>query len=90
MTREQKITLGEMRASGVRGLPIYCADYHCSHSTAISRDRWPSHIRLSDLESRFVCKACGKRGADIRPDFDWDKQPKAYRTLSALARCAPP
>jgi hypothetical protein len=22
----QKITLGEMRASGVRGLPIFCAD----------------------------------------------------------------
>jgi hypothetical protein len=28
---------------------------------------------LSDLEPRFVCKACGKRGADIRPDFNWDR-----------------
>src|SRR4249920_3160187 len=26
----QKITFGEMRASGVRGLLIYCSDYHCS------------------------------------------------------------
>ena len=26
LTREQKITLGEMRASGVRGLLVYCAD----------------------------------------------------------------
>jgi hypothetical protein len=25
----QKITFGEMRAGGVRGLLIYCADYHC-------------------------------------------------------------
>jgi hypothetical protein len=25
--RPQKITLDEMRASGVRGLLIYCADY---------------------------------------------------------------
>jgi len=33
----EKITLGEMRASGVRGLLIYCADYRCSHSIAISR-----------------------------------------------------
>jgi hypothetical protein len=24
--------------------------------------------------SKFVCTACGKRGADIRPDFDWDKK----------------
>jgi len=23
----------------------------------------------SDLEPRFVCTACGKRGADVRPDF---------------------
>jgi len=29
-TRPQKITLREMRSSGVRGLPIYCADYRCN------------------------------------------------------------
>jgi hypothetical protein len=23
--------------------------------------------RLSDIEPHFVCKACGKRGADVRP-----------------------
>jgi hypothetical protein len=34
----QKITFGEMRASGVRGLIVYCADYRCSHSVAISGD----------------------------------------------------
>jgi hypothetical protein len=44
ITRPQKITLAEMRASGVRGLLIYCSDYHCSHWTAISADRWPDVI----------------------------------------------
>jgi hypothetical protein len=72
--RQQKITLGEMRASGVRGLLIYCSDYKCSHSTAISGDRWPDQVRLSDLEARFVCRACGTDGADIRPDFNWDRK----------------
>jgi hypothetical protein len=72
--RQQKITLGEMRASGVRGLLIYCSDYKCSHSTAISGDRWPDQVRLSDLELRFTCQACGTRGADVRPDFNWDKK----------------
>ena len=48
----QKITLREMRASGGRGLLIYCSDYHCSHWTAISGDRWPDDVRLSDLECR--------------------------------------
>jgi hypothetical protein len=32
-------------------------------------------LRLSDIEARFVCGACGKRGADVRPDFNFSKQP---------------
>jgi hypothetical protein len=69
MDRPQKITFGEMREMGVRGVVVYCQDYKCSHSQAISSDQWPDHIRLSDIEQQFVCKACGKRGADVRPDF---------------------
>ena len=72
--RPQKITFAAMRDSGVRGILVYCADYHCSHSLAISGDAWPDDLRLSDLEPRFVCKACGKRGADVRPDFNWNRK----------------
>lgn len=42
----------------------------CVHLVAISRDRWPDHIRLPDLEPLLVCRACVQRGADVRPDFD--------------------
>jgi hypothetical protein len=69
MDRPQKIRFGEMRESGVRGLLIYCADYHCSHSIAISGDQWPDDVGLSDIEGRFVCNACGERGADVRPEL---------------------
>jgi hypothetical protein len=31
MDRPQKITFGEMRSSGVRGVLVYCGDYHCGH-----------------------------------------------------------
>jgi hypothetical protein len=55
--RPQKITFGEMRYTGVREILIYCSDYHCSHSIAISADRWSDDVRLSDLEPRFVCEA---------------------------------
>ena len=72
--RPQKITFAEMLESGVRGILVYCADYHCSHCLAISGDRWPDDLRLSDLEPRFVCKACGKRGADVRPDFSRNRK----------------
>jgi hypothetical protein len=47
MKRPKKITFGEMRSSGVRGVLIYCADYKCSHSIAISADQWPDHVLLS-------------------------------------------
>jgi hypothetical protein len=69
LTRQQKITFGEMRASGVRGVLIYCSDYKCSHSIEMSADRWPDDVRLSDIEPRFACQACRKRGADVRPNF---------------------
>ena len=63
----------EMRESGIRGLLVCCADYRCNHSIAISGDQWSDDLRLSDIEPRFVCRACGKRGADVRPDFNWGK-----------------
>jgi hypothetical protein len=74
INRPQKITFAEMRSSGVRGLLIYCSDYRCSHHIAVTADQWADDVRLSDIEPRFVCTACGKRGADVRPDFHWDKK----------------
>jgi hypothetical protein len=60
-----------MRDMGVRGVLVYCADYRCSHSLAISGDRWPNDLRLSDVEPSFTCTTCGKRGADVRAAHQW-------------------
>jgi hypothetical protein len=68
--REQKITLGEMRASGPRRPLVYRADYRCAHSLVIDALRWPDDVRPSDLEPKFTCQACGHRGADVRPMFE--------------------
>jgi hypothetical protein len=69
--RPQKITFGEMRDDmGVRGVLVYCAD---QPSVALSADGWADDVRLSDIETRFVCAACGKRGADVRLDFNWNR-----------------
>jgi hypothetical protein len=54
VTRPKKMTLGQMSASGGRDLLVYCADYKCSHGMRMSADRWPDHVRLSDLEPMFV------------------------------------
>jgi hypothetical protein len=72
--RPNKITFADMRDMGVRGLLIYCSDYKCSHLVTTSGEDWPDDMRLSDLESRFICSACDKRGADVRPDFSAHKQ----------------
>jgi hypothetical protein len=36
----------------------------------LSAERWADDLRLSDIERHFTCSACGKRGADARPDFN--------------------
>ncbi len=46
-----KITFGEMRAMGLRGVLVYC---HGGHEVALRADRWPDDVRLSDIEPR-VC-----------------------------------
>jgi hypothetical protein len=67
--RPVKRTFGEMRSSGVTGIVVFCADHKCSHSVAMAAARWSDDVRLSDIEPRFICNACGKRGADVRPHF---------------------
>jgi len=78
INRPQKITFAEMRASGVRALLIYCSDYRFSHSAEMTADEWPDDVRLSDVESRFVCSVCGRKGADVRPHADWGKRSLGY------------
>jgi hypothetical protein len=59
MPRQEKITLGEMRASGASRIVVHCGDYKCGHSVTIYPALWPDNVRLSDLEERFVCTVCG-------------------------------
>lgn len=44
-----------------------------SDRVTISGDGSADHVRLSGLELRFTCLACGNLGADIRPGFNCDK-----------------
>ena len=90
LTRQKKITFGEMRAAGVRGLLVYCSDYKCSHGTAISGDRWPDDVRLSDIEPLFTCQACGRKGADARPNFGWEEEARRATLPDDTRRASKP
>jgi len=72
-----------MRASGVRGLLIYCSDYRCSHWTAISGDRWPDDVRLSDLEPRFTCQGTRGQGPPVASTPNLPVFPQIKRAWAA-------
>ncbi|MCJ9701719.1 hypothetical protein MOV74_11480 [Bradyrhizobium sp. SHOUNA76] len=57
--RPRKITFGEMREMGVRGVLIYC---HCGHHIALDADRWPDSVRLSDRLKTWGFRGHGARG----------------------------
>jgi hypothetical protein len=59
----------QVRRDGRSLFLIYCCDYQYSTRSPSAPDRWPDHARSSNIEPLFVCTACGKRGADVRPDF---------------------
>jgi hypothetical protein len=73
-----------MRASGVRGILVYCSDYRCSHYVAVTADQWDDDVRLSDIEPRFTCQACGLRGADVRPNFHWEADARRAKVADAV------
>jgi len=74
--RPRKITFAEMRESGVRGLLIYCVDYRCSHSIAISGDVWPDDVRLSQLSTSGTVP-------NVRSSR---RKPRSHRTCSHAKR----
>ena len=75
----EPMTLGNMRANGVRSLDVCC--WVCHHRAVLSAERWPDDVPVSSFEPRMVCTHCGIIGADARPN--WREQP-ARESLSGV------
>jgi hypothetical protein len=67
----EPMTLGNMRANGVRSLDVCC--WVCHHRAIMSADPWPDHVAVPTFGPRMVCTKCGIIGADVRPN--WQEQP---------------
>ena len=71
MVRQQKITLGEVRAMGIRRLLVYCSDYKCSHNLRSA----PINGRITSgfpILSRYSpVRLAGLKEAEVRADFNW-------------------
>jgi hypothetical protein len=71
------VTLGHIRAHGVRRLLIYCCSGLCHHSAVVDAGRWSDETALRDLCRKAVCTKCGMIGADVRPDWAERPQPES-------------
>jgi hypothetical protein len=65
------MTLGNMRANGVRSRAVSCR--LCHHEAVLSADPWPDDVPVPVFGPRMVCTRCGIIGADARPN--WREQP---------------
>jgi hypothetical protein len=66
------MTLGNMRANGVRSLAV--SWLVCHHEATLNADPWPDDVPVPAFGPRMVCTRCGMVGADARPN--WREQPK--------------
>jgi cytochrome c len=57
------MTLGNMRANGVRSLDVSC--WHCHHEAGLSADSWPA-ARWTVFREMPASQATGRRVAALR------------------------
>ena len=69
MQSVEPMTLGNMRANGVRTLAVWCGGPDCYRQTILNVDRFGDDVAVPYFGPRMRCEACGHRGADARPNW---------------------
>jgi hypothetical protein len=83
------MTLGNMRANGVRSLDVSC--WQCHHRAIMSADPWSDDVPVPTFGPRMVCTRCGIIGADARPNWQEQQRGEVHRhPRRPLAGCARP
>jgi hypothetical protein len=62
------MTLGNMRANGVRSLYVYCIA--CHHEAIFNVDSYADDITVPSFVARMRCQHCNERKADVRPNWN--------------------
>jgi hypothetical protein len=67
------MTLGNMRANGVRTLESWCLGRGCNHHGVVDVSRFGDDVPVPGFGPRMRCVECGHLGADVRPN--WSERP---------------
>jgi len=64
------MTLGNMRANGVRMLGAWCLGRGCYHQRVVNVERYGDDTPVPWFGPRMRCERCGHLGADARPNWN--------------------
>jgi len=70
------MTLGNMRANGVRSIAVCCLGRDCHRDAVVDVGRYADDVPVPAFGPRMVCTVCGAIGADARPN--WQERAPAY------------
>jgi len=84
------MTLGNMRANGVRSLIVF--RHACHRETALDVEAYPDDVPVPSFGPRPVCTSCGMVGADARANWNDPRRRPAVRVTpsrsASLKRCS--
>ncbi len=63
------MTLGNMRAHGIRSIDAYCQAIGCGHASTLNVDGLPDELPVPDVGLRLRCSRCGSRSIQTRPNW---------------------
>jgi hypothetical protein len=63
------MTLGNMRAHGIRSIDAFCQAIGCGHDATIAIDGLPDNLPVPDLGLRLRCSRCGSHVIHTRPNW---------------------
>jgi hypothetical protein len=63
------MTLGNMRANGVRTLATSCLGRGCNHHSILDVSGYSNDVPVPSFGLRLRCERCGNVDADARPNW---------------------
>jgi hypothetical protein len=71
------MSLGNMRAHGVRSVLATCQETSCGHARSVNVDNLSADVPVPDVALRLRCSACGSRNVKTQPDWkqsEWHRK----------------